>query len=281
VASTLAAKTINVVGAALLLLGGTAVAQQPLTTYQQPQPVQMRSDAQVIPTTSQTMPAAGMQQTLVRPMTGSYSQGSPYAPAQGAPGGVTPVYYQPAAGAGKADPTLLGPDESLSVVPPGFEAIFNHLYSEAQLQESIRQFKNDKEMTRADKDQPRDSEVRFPDEPLPVGGVYKGRNWPRRATFAEPNFVVYDRLFFEDINSERYGWDLGIAAPFVSTAIFAKDLLLFPMHAGTDPFRIHESNAGYALPGDNMPYMIYPPEVSLTGAIAEAAAVVTILAVFP
>ncbi len=181
-----------------------------------------------------------------------------------------PVKYQPVSP--RLDFFPGTPEESLSITPPGFEAIFNKLDSEAELQQRIKQQKADADPT---------TKVVFPIEPEVSREAYQGRSWPRRATYTEPYYVLYDRLFFEDLNSERYGWDLGIISPFVSTGIAIKDMLLFPMHAGTDPFRIHEANVGYCLPGDPVPYLIYPPEVSLTGAVLEAGVVVTLLAVFP
>ncbi|OAI45118.1 hypothetical protein AYO44_13085 [Planctomycetaceae bacterium SCGC AG-212-F19] len=107
------------------------------------------------------------------------------------------------------------------------------------------------------------------------------RSWPCRTLDVEPAYVCYGRLNFEDLNVERYGWDLGLIAPLASALTFYKDVLLLPYHMGTDPCRHYECSAGYCLPGDPVPYLCYPPKWSLTGAVAEAGVVVGLAAIFP
>jgi hypothetical protein len=97
----------------------------------------------------------------------------------------------------------------------------------------------------------------------------------------EPCYTAYGRLYFEERNSERYGWDLGFVQPFVSAGYFFKDVLLLPYHMGTDPFRHYDANTGYCLPGDPIPYVLYPPGLSATGLVAEGATWVGISALFP
>ncbi len=126
-----------------------------------------------------------------------------------------------------------------------------------------------------------DERLVFPEEPVLTKDAYLGRNWPERSLFVEPNYVNYGRLLFEEKNSERYGWDLGLLSPVVSTGYFLKDLALLPYHRFTDPCRRFDSNAGYCLPGDPVPYKLYPEGLSVTGGLAEAAVIVTLLAVFP
>jgi hypothetical protein len=121
----------------------------------------------------------------------------------------------------------------------------------------------------------------FPDEPVVSKDKYYGRDWPRRVEYAEPSYVCHGRLLFEQKNFERYGWDLGIVTPVVSAGAFFGDVVLLPYNAFSDPFRCYECNAGYCLPGDPVPLLLYPHECSAAGAAAEAAAVVTVLAVFP
>jgi hypothetical protein len=275
------ARTAKALGLALLLLGSQARAQTPVAyptgspgagAYQAPPPATL-SPYQIAPGPAYSAPSQGGPagslsfQTLSAPV--------PPGPALSLPGsdyssGLQQVRYQPISP--RLDTFPGTPEESLSITPPGFEQIFNHLDSELALQERIRQQKADMEPN---------TKVVFPIEPEVSREPYQGRDWARRAIYAEPNYVIYDRLFFEDINSERYGWDLGIISPLVSTGIAIKDMLLFPMHAGTDPFRMHEASTGYCLPGDPVPYLLYPPEVSVTGAFLEAGVIVTLLAVFP
>jgi hypothetical protein len=121
----------------------------------------------------------------------------------------------------------------------------------------------------------------FPDEPVLSKDAYAGRAWPEYTLIVEPNFVAHKRLLFEQINAERYGWDLGVIDPPLSASLFFADVALAPYHAFTDPFRCCDTGAGYCLPGDPVPYLLYPPEYSLTGAVAEAGAIGAVLAIFP
>src|SRR5262249_18201938 len=127
--------------------------------------------------------------------------------------------------------------------------------------------------------------VIFPDEPVlsrekPQVGQMP-RSFPRTSEVVEPYYLCYQRLFFEDKNSERYGWDLGIIQPFVSSGYYFYDLAMLPYHCFTRPCERYECSAGYCLPGDPVPYLIYPEECSWTGAVAEVGTVVALFAIFP
>lgn len=155
--------------------------------------------------------------------------------------------------------------------PPGPMRVFR-LDSESQFQERLRQ---------EARERPVPERIEFPEEPTLSKYRYAGRHWPAMTEPVEPSYVCYRRLYFEELNSERYGWDLGIIGPFVSSAYFFKDVVLFPYHFGTDICRKHECSAGYCLPGNPVPYMLYPPQLSVTGLIAEATVVSALAAVFP
>jgi hypothetical protein len=155
--------------------------------------------------------------------------------------------------------------------PPGPEKLFR-LMSESRLQEQIRQ----------ENRRPSGVErVVFPEEPPVSTDRYLGRRWPAAQEVAEPYYVCYGRLHFEEKNTERYGWELGVLQPFVSTLNFYKDVLLLPYHIGTEPCRHFECNAGYCLPGDPVPYLLYPPNINLTGLVAEGAAATGVFLAFP
>jgi len=111
---------------------------------------------------------------------------------------------------------------------------------------------------------------RYPAVPAPEQIV---RGWAPLTETVEAPFVAYRRLYFEQPNFERYGWDLGVLSPFLSQAAFYFDLVTLPYHAGIDPFRRYECNAGYCLPGDPVPLLLYPPQWSWSGALSEAAVV--------
>ncbi len=123
--------------------------------------------------------------------------------------------------------------------------------------------------------------LEFPAEPVLAKGRFAGRTWPESHTLAEPNYVCHKRLYFEQKNFERYGWDLGPVTPLVSAGTFYKDVAFFPYHWGTDLFRNYECSAGYCMPGDPVPLLLYPPELSATGLLAEAAVVGGLIVIFP
>ncbi len=184
-----------------------------------------------------------------------------------------PVRYQPATpGVGEASQ----PSYQIQLEPPGLGKLATVLQTDASLQERIRQETLSNPSTATER-------VEFPDEPILSRDRYAGRGnlWQQRGIVAEPNFVNYRKLLFQDVNAERYGWDLGFIQPFVSYGLFLKDVALLPMHLFNDPCRKNESSTGYCLPGDPVPYLCYPPGITLSGAVAEVATVFALLAIFP
>lgn len=162
-------------------------------------------------------------------------------------------------------------EQTVQLEPPGSERLFR-LESEAALNERMRQ--EGKTRIPADK-------ITFPEYQPVSRETYPGRHWPPQTEIAEPNYVCHRRLLFEDPNSERFGWDFGILQPVVSTAKFYADVVTLPYHLGTAPCRCYECSAGLCLPGDPVPYLCYPPELSATGALAEVGAIGAVLAIFP
>jgi hypothetical protein len=182
---------------------------------------------------------------------------------------ISPARYQAPAQYG----TVMGAAPyPIQLEPPGLERLAQSLQTDAALQERIRQ-----EMRTR---QPMERVV-FPESPVLSTDTYQGRSFEPRNLVVEPNYVIYDRLYFQQNNFERYGWDLGILGPPISAAAFLWDFVTFPYHVGTDPCRCYDSNAGYCLPGDPVPLMLYPPELSLTGAAFEVGAILTLVAIFP
>ncbi len=124
-------------------------------------------------------------------------------------------------------------------------------------------------------------EAVFPEYAPVLPSIVPVRFWPPVSEVVEPLYLCYGRLYFEQINQERYGWDLGPLQPLISAGIFYFDVATFPYHAGTDPLRCYECNTGYALPGQCIPLLLYKPEWSWTGALAEAGAVGLMFWMFP
>jgi hypothetical protein len=84
----------------------------------------------------------------------------------------------------------------------------------------------------------------LPSPPLPAVAV------------VEPAYVCHGRLLFEEINSERYGWDLGGIQPLLLTADFYLKILTAPWRRFVDRCRCFDCDLGLCLPGDPVPYVI-------------------------
>jgi hypothetical protein len=162
-------------------------------------------------------------------------------------------------------------EQTIQLEPPGPDRLFR-LESEDAIKERWRH--------ELRTNRPTDRQI-YPDEPILTRDKYYGRSWQARTLFVEPNYLCYKRLEFEQINFERYGWDLGPVGTILSPLAFYADLATLPYHAFTDPFRCCECNAGYCLPGDSVPLLLYPPQLSTSGTVAETASILAVLAIFP
>jgi hypothetical protein len=163
-------------------------------------------------------------------------------------------------------------DYLYQLLPPSPQRLPFALKSEDTLREQIRQESREKAPP---------ERVTFPEEKPVTGTRFADHSFAPQVALAEPYYVNYKRLYFQDLNSERYGWELGFVQPLVSTGLFFTDLALLPYHFASRPFDCVQSSAGYCLPGDPVPYLCYPPHLSVTGAVGEAAAVLGVIAIFP
>jgi hypothetical protein len=154
---------------------------------------------------------------------------------------------------------------------PGPEEVFKLESEEAW---KIRQQNKANDLKRGDR-------LEFPKPLVLAKGRYAGRTWPEMHCTTEPDYVCYQKLLFEQKNFERYGWDLGPITPVVSAFAFYTDFWTVPYHLATDPFRCYECSAGYCKPGDPVPLMLYPLQLSASGALAETAAILTLVVIFP
>jgi hypothetical protein len=152
---------------------------------------------------------------------------------------------------------------------PGPERLFR-LDSEEALFQRMRQEARER----------RPEELVFPEEPALSKEPYYGRDWPKSRMLVEPHFVCHKRLYFEELNADRYGWEIGPFQPLISGLQFYKDVALLPYHIGTDPCRCYDCSKGKCLPGDPVPLLLYPPELSVTGALAEAVTVAGLAVMF-
>jgi hypothetical protein len=213
------------------------------------------------------------------PGTGIPLPGTPIpVPPGGGPG--TGAGAGPGAGAGIGGP--LGdiggnrPDPYEAYIrlePPGRERLFGSRDSEHELEERMRQ-------ERRDTGTPGDT-IQFPERPKITDKSYEVRRFAPMQEIAEPNYVVHKDLLFEEVNAERYGWEFGPIQPLVSTAYFLKDVLLLPNNLAAYPHRHFDTSAGKCQPGDPVPYIVYPPEITWTGLAAEAGVFGLLTVAFP
>jgi hypothetical protein len=197
-------------------------------------------------------------------------------PAAPPPAVTAPVVYQlPAAPATAPVPTL--PSGALRTQPPGINDI--GLQSDEDLKRTII-IEADKQYGQTDNIYKNFPKTYYDDEPR-MKEAYVARTFAPSALRVEPTYVCYDRLYFEDKNSDRFGWEFGPLQPLVSAGNFYANLLSLPYHYGTRPCQRFETDAGYCLPGDPVPYLIYPVELSLTGGLLEAGTVVGLYAILP
>lgn len=169
------------------------------------------------------------------------------------------------------EPKPMDAGQNVTVIPP-WSAI-SQMYDDATLQKMIV----DSITTHLAKGGKPPVLPPFPElKPLvPPGTPYVAKTVklpPGRGIY-EPAFVIHRRLHFEEKNSERQGWDLGFFQPFVSTASFYKNALLWPnsLVSGLE-VGFWDASAGKCLPGTPTPYYLYPPGLTVSGMMAEAAA---------
>lgn len=221
-------------------------------------------------------PAAGPQPWKAAPPTAA-SATFPVPPAD-AP--VAPPPALPVPGGQLPGSTKIPPVPATETMPPPRSDVFQ-IPNDAELERVIL------ERLRADASRAIlfGPGVRFP--PLPdvgAGATYAAKTGsypPARVTY-EPLYIVHRRLHFEEKNAERYGWDLGIVQPLVSTLYFYKDVLCAPNSLGAGcAYGFWDTNAGKCLPGSPTPYFLYPPGLTITGTAAEAALVTGAVFIFP
>lgn len=186
----------------------------------------------------------------------------------------TPPYTGPQTGLPPGSRSMESPDPSVlpaeqSTYLPPREQIFGHLRNDAELEKWVMEkVRTNQPTLKAD-----DPSLKFPlQEIIGAGMKYQAKTclYPAQKVNYESLFVVHRRLLFEEVNSERYGWDLGILQPLVSTAYFYKDLMLLPnslMSGFAQGF--WDTDAGKCLPGTPVPYMLYPPGLTISGGAFE------------
>jgi hypothetical protein len=103
----------------------------------------------------------------------------------------------------------------------------------------------------------------------PPGTKYlpKTASYPPLKLGIEPGYVVHRRLYFEELNSERFGWNAGVMQPVISSLYFYRDVLLWPARLASNPHEHYDTNLGKCLPGSPVPYYLYPLQIDIYGAL--------------
>lgn len=178
----------------------------------------------------------------------------------------------PPFGKGPPEPFETPAPYTIQLEPPSIYRVAISVESDAQLQQRIRQENRERKIP---------ERIVFPNDPVISTEAYQGRRfYPTRLEVA-PYYVCHGRLYFQQINLERYGWGLGAFGPLLSGMKFLYDFVSWPYHLATEPCRRFEYNTGWCLPGDPVPLLLYPLHVSPTGFVAEVGTILTLVAVFP
>jgi hypothetical protein len=122
----------------------------------------------------------------------------------------------------------------------------------------------------------------FPSEDtMQIKTTLQRRKFNEMMATVQASYVVHQPLYFQQINHERYGWELGVFQPVVSTAQFYGDVLLFPYKFAANPPWHCDANLGYALPGDPEPLRFLTTPFSWRGVIGQTGTMIGGVAVFP
>jgi hypothetical protein len=125
--------------------------------------------------------------------------------------------------------------------------------------------------------------ITFPDTLPPSGpaATSVARSMPSMQVMIEPAYVVHRRLFFEQKNTERAGWDFGLIQPVVSAVHFYKDCALWPHKLASNFLEPYDTSAGKSLPGCPTPLLWYPPEITMFGGTVGTAVIIGTAAILP
>ena len=164
-----------------------------------------------------------------------------------------------------------GSDLVIRTELPGVDLIFTR-EAENQLFDTIRA---------ENQARPGAQRVIFPERGQVTRDKYAGRNFKQMVEKIEPSFVMHRRLNFENLNADRYGWEMGNLQPALSLGHFLYDVVALPYHSWTRPLQQWDSSAGKCLPGDAVPLQFYREPFSVTGLAAQTGAVFLGIAAFP
>lgn len=162
-------------------------------------------------------------------------------------------------------------DFNIAIELPGQERLFQR-FSETEVFKRIEESASTKAGA---------GRVFFPEYPPISKEPFKPRAFAPMVEVVEPLVLEHGRLFFEQPNFERQGWDLGFFTTAINLGVFYYDVAMFPYHYWTRPCGCCDSSAGKCLPGDPTPLYLYHEPLSITGLAGQAATVVGGVFIFP
>lgn len=121
----------------------------------------------------------------------------------------------------------------------------------------------------------------FPESSILSREPYKRRDFPEMVEVVEPSYVCHRRLYFEQPNFERIGYNFGVLQPAICLGVFYYDMALLPYHVWTDVHDRGECNVGKCLPGDPAPLLVPRERLSVTGALGQAGTILGFVYLFP
>jgi hypothetical protein len=141
----------------------------------------------------------------------------------------------------KNKPVQAEPEEN-PFAPPTPDELFR-ADSEARFKERIRQAAAAKRL-----------KTLFPTEAVAKVDVEPERIASPLLAQYVPIFVCYQPLYFEDKNTERYGWYVPYVQPLLSTGRFYLKTAVLPFSILRQPPCTYECNTGLPMPGDPVPF---------------------------
>jgi hypothetical protein len=112
--------------------------------------------------------------------------------------------------------------------------------------------------------------------------AYAGRQFIPSAVEWKASGLCHKPLYFEDVQLERYGHEVGpVLQPLISSAHFFGSMLILPYKMGVNLPGECQYSLGYYRPGDCAPYMIQPFPFSMRGAAVQAGFVTGAAALIP
>jgi hypothetical protein len=178
----------------------------------------------------------------------------------------------------KKQPIPAVPESEIRLPPR--QSVFGIVYDDPQLEKAVMDRLRE-DLKREKKYSPdQERYLVFPPMPVisPPGVAYQAKTstYPPHQAILEPGYVVHRRLHFEELNAERYGWDLGPLQTLVSAAYFFGDVLAWPhsLASGCE-YGFWETSAGKCAPGSPVPYYLYPPKITASGSAFETLVVLT------